>query len=42
MLRAITDTFRSIGGAIATDVTLLFRAAAHLSGGACDSAHGHH
>ncbi|MFC6063943.1 LPFR motif small protein [Streptomyces ochraceiscleroticus] len=42
MLSAIADVLRSIGGAIATVVTLPFRAVARLLGGAADSAHGHH
>jgi Na+/melibiose symporter-like transporter len=42
MLKAIADVLRSIGGAIATVVTLPFRAVARLFGGASDSAHGHH
>ncbi|MGW7489380.1 LPFR motif small protein [Streptomyces sp. NPDC054786] len=42
MLRAIADVLRSIGGAIATVVTLPFRAVARLLGGASSSAHGHH
>ncbi|MET7358872.1 LPFR motif small protein [Streptomyces sp. NPDC005562] len=42
MLKAIADVLRAIGGAIATVVTLPFRAIARLFGGASDSAHGHH
>lgn len=42
MLKAIADVLRAIGGAIATVVTLPFRAVARLFGGASDSAHGHH
>ncbi|MET7642479.1 LPFR motif small protein [Streptomyces sp. NPDC005761] len=42
MLKAIADVFRSVGGAIATVVTLPFRAVARLFGGASDTAHGHH
>ncbi|WP_281292896.1 LPFR motif small protein [Streptomyces alboniger] len=42
MLKAIADVLRSIGGAIATVVTLPFRAIARLFGGASDTAHGHH
>ncbi|MER5775512.1 LPFR motif small protein [Streptomyces sp. NPDC002039] len=42
MLRAIADVLRTIGGAIATIVTLPFRAVARLFGGASFSAHGHH
>jgi hypothetical protein len=42
MLKAIADVFRAIGGAIATVVTLPFRAIARLFGGASGTAHGHH
>ena len=42
MLQAIGDVLRAVGGAIATVVTLPFRALARLFGGASDSAHGHH
>ncbi|WP_267881143.1 LPFR motif small protein [Streptomyces niger] len=42
MLSTIADVLRSIGGAIATVVTLPFRAVARLFGGAASSAHGHH
>jgi len=42
MLKAIADVFAKIGGAIATVVTLPFRAVARLFGGASDTAHGHH
>ncbi|WNI28437.1 LPFR motif small protein [Streptomyces sp. ITFR-6] len=42
MLTAIADVLRSVGGAIATLVTLPFRAVARLFGGAADSAHGRH
>ncbi|MEJ8654574.1 LPFR motif small protein [Streptomyces sp. MS1.AVA.3] len=42
MLKATADVLRAIGGAIATVVTLPFRAVARLFGGASDSAHGHH
>ncbi|MEU1131981.1 LPFR motif small protein [Streptomyces sp. NPDC005900] len=42
MLKAIADIFRSIGGAIATVVTLPFRAVARLFGGASNTAHGRH
>ncbi|MFI9047199.1 LPFR motif small protein [Streptomyces sp. NPDC053427] len=42
MLSAIADVFRAIGGAIATVVTLPFRAVARIFGGASDSAHGRH
>ncbi|MEU9095265.1 LPFR motif small protein [Streptomyces sp. NPDC087901] len=42
MLKAIADVLRSIGSAIATVVTLPFRALAKLFGGASSSAHGHH
>ncbi|MFE1173210.1 LPFR motif small protein [Streptomyces sp. NPDC058773] len=40
MLRAIADVLRSIGGAVATVVTLPFRAVARLLGGASDTARG--
>ncbi|MER6115911.1 LPFR motif small protein [Streptomyces sp. A0642] len=42
MLKAIADVLRTIGSAIATVVTLPFRALAKLFGGASNSAHGHH
>jgi hypothetical protein len=42
MLKAIADVLGKIGGAIATVVTLPFRALARLFGGASSSAHGHH
>ncbi|MDT0410936.1 MULTISPECIES: LPFR motif small protein [unclassified Streptomyces] len=42
MFKAIADVLRSIGGAVATVVTLPFRAVARLFGGASDSAHGRH
>ncbi|MFJ4966460.1 LPFR motif small protein [Streptomyces sp. NPDC088729] len=42
MLKAIADVFRSIGSAVATVVTLPFRAIARLFGGASSTAHGHH
>ncbi|MEV1006898.1 LPFR motif small protein [Streptomyces sp. NPDC049881] len=42
MLKAIGDVFRQIGGAIATVVTLPFRAVGRLFGGASSSAHGNH
>ncbi|AJE84428.1 MULTISPECIES: LPFR motif small protein [Streptomyces] len=42
MLKAIADVFRTIGGAIATIVTLPFRIIARLFGGASDTARGHH
>lgn len=42
MLKAIGDVFKSIGGAIATVVSLPFRAIGRLFGGASDSAHGRH
>ncbi|MFJ8671968.1 MULTISPECIES: LPFR motif small protein [unclassified Streptomyces] len=42
MLKAIADVFRAIGGAIATVITLPFRAIARLFGGASDSVHGRH
>lgn len=40
MFSAIGDVLRAIGGAIATVVTLPFRALARLFGGASDTAHG--
>ncbi|MCL8013557.1 hypothetical protein M1L21_20760 [Streptomyces sp. AS02] len=40
VLRAIADVLRQIGGAIATVVTLPFRALARLFGGASGSARG--
>ncbi|WP_308011793.1 LPFR motif small protein [Actinacidiphila acidipaludis] len=42
MFRAIADVIASIGNAVATVVTLPFRAVARLFGGASDTAHGHH
>ncbi|MGP8297271.1 LPFR motif small protein [Streptomyces inhibens] len=42
MLKAIADVLRAIGGALATVVTLPFRAVARLFGGASDTARGHH
>lgn len=42
VLKAIADVIRAIGGAIATVVTLPFRAVARLFGGAADTARGHH
>ncbi|WP_281174496.1 LPFR motif small protein [Embleya scabrispora] len=42
MFKAIADVLRSVGSAIATVVTLPFRAVARLFGGASDSAHGRH
>ncbi|MGW1995323.1 LPFR motif small protein [Embleya sp. NPDC001921] len=42
MLKAIADVFRAVGGAIATVVSLPFRAVGRLFGGASDSAHGRH
>ncbi|GAA2990550.1 hypothetical protein K388_04625 [Streptomyces sp. KhCrAH-43] len=42
MLKAIADVLRSVGSAIATVVTLPFRAVARLFGGASSTAHGHH
>ncbi|BBA95521.1 hypothetical protein RVR_411 [Actinacidiphila reveromycinica] len=42
MLKAIGDVLAKIGGAVATVVTLPFRALARLFGGASDTAHGHH
>ncbi|MET8948416.1 LPFR motif small protein [Streptomyces sp. NPDC004542] len=41
MFRAIADVLRQIGGAVATVVTLPFRALARLFGGASGSARGH-
>ncbi|MCU8595547.1 LPFR motif small protein [Streptomyces olivaceus] len=40
MFRAIADVLRQIGGAIATVVTLPFRALARLFGGASSTARG--
>ncbi|MFE7655366.1 LPFR motif small protein, partial [Streptomyces bottropensis] len=40
MFRAIADVLRQIGGAIATVVTLPFRAVARLFGGASSSTRG--
>ncbi|MFV8186432.1 MULTISPECIES: LPFR motif small protein [Streptomyces] len=40
MFRAIADVLRQIGGAIATVVTLPFRALARLFGGASSSTRG--
>ncbi|CAM5463727.1 LPFR motif small protein [Streptomyces sp. DSM 41037] len=42
MLKAVGGVFRQIGGALATVVTLPFRAVARLFGGASRTAHGHH
>ncbi|MFD8111722.1 LPFR motif small protein [Streptomyces microflavus] len=42
MLKAVADVLRSVGGAIATVVTLPFRALACLFGGASSTARGHH
>ncbi|MFE9253226.1 LPFR motif small protein [Streptomyces sp. NPDC007088] len=42
MLNAIADVLRSIGGAVATLVTLPFRAVARLFGGASASTRGRH
>ncbi|CAG7645985.1 LPFR motif small protein [Actinacidiphila bryophytorum] len=42
MLKAIADVLRSVGSAVATVMTLPFRALARLFGGASDTAHGHH
>ncbi|WP_272922537.1 LPFR motif small protein [Streptomyces sp. SID5785] len=42
MFQAIADVLRAIGGAIATVVTLPFRAVARLFGGASASTHGRH
>jgi hypothetical protein len=41
VFRAIADVLRQIGGALATVVTLPFRAVARLFGGASSSARGH-
>ncbi|MFF5157331.1 LPFR motif small protein [Streptomyces sp. NPDC000348] len=40
MLRAVADVLRQIGGAVATVVTLPFRALARLFGGASSTARG--
>ncbi|MFF4436692.1 LPFR motif small protein [Streptomyces sp. NPDC001621] len=40
MFRAIADVLRQLGGAIATVVTLPFRAVARLFGGASSTARG--
>ncbi|KPI15247.1 hypothetical protein OK006_3120 [Actinobacteria bacterium OK006] len=42
MLKAVADVLGKIGSAIATVVTLPFRAVARLFGGASDSARGNH
>ena len=42
MFKAIADVLRSIGNAIATVVTLPFRALTRLFGGAGRTAHGRH
>ncbi|MEU0936226.1 MULTISPECIES: LPFR motif small protein [unclassified Embleya] len=42
MFRAIGDVLGKIGGAIATVVTLPFRALARLFGGASESTRGRH
>ncbi|MEU9357666.1 LPFR motif small protein [Streptomyces sp. NPDC048301] len=42
MLTATAEVLRSVGGAVATVVTLPFRALARLFGGASASAHGRH
>jgi hypothetical protein len=42
MLTALADILRSVGKAVATVVSLPFKAVARLFGGAADSAHGHH
>jgi hypothetical protein len=42
VLKAIADVLRSVGSAVATVVTLPFRALARLFGGASDTGHGHH
>ncbi|CAL9373220.1 hypothetical protein SUDANB126_00920 [Streptomyces sp. enrichment culture] len=41
VFRAIADVLRQIGGAVATVVTLPFRALARLFGGASSTARGH-
>ncbi|MFD0024692.1 LPFR motif small protein [Streptomyces sp. NPDC058382] len=41
MLKAIADVFRSVGGAVATVVSLPFRAIGRLFSGASDTAHHH-
>ncbi|MCX5138430.1 MULTISPECIES: LPFR motif small protein [unclassified Streptomyces] len=41
MLKAIGDVFRSIGSAVATVVSLPFRALGRLFGGASSTAHRH-
>ncbi|MFC5959344.1 LPFR motif small protein [Streptomyces pratens] len=40
MLRAVADVLRQIGGAVATVVTLPFRAVARLFGGASSARRG--
>ncbi|MDT3723913.1 LPFR motif small protein [Streptomyces sp. DSM 41972] len=40
MFRAVADVLRQIGGAVATVVTLPFRALAQLFGGASSTARG--
>ncbi|MFD6327423.1 LPFR motif small protein [Streptomyces sp. NPDC058442] len=40
MFRAIADVLRQLGGAVATGVTLPFRAPARLFGGASSAGHG--
>ncbi|MEV6117076.1 LPFR motif small protein [Streptomyces sp. NPDC052109] len=40
MFAALADVLRQVGGAVATVVTLPFRAVARLFGGASSSAHG--
>ncbi|WP_326597292.1 LPFR motif small protein [Streptomyces sp. NBC_01803] len=42
MLKAVADVLRAIGGALATVVSLPFRAVARLFGGASDTARGRH
>lgn len=42
MFKAIADVLNKIGSALATVVTLPFRAVARLFGGASDTARGHH
>lgn len=42
MSQAIADALRPVGGAVATVVTLPFRAVARLFGGASQTARGRH
>jgi hypothetical protein len=42
MLKAIADVLRTIGGAVATVVSLPFRVVARLFGGVSDTAHRRH